>query len=114
MLSRVHSRPVLTTARNFRVTPVYIQPLTVYDYFQVSPLMLSAKEVGTDERPKTNVVRIQRSCDKVLQGCDIYIGRACSMGGGGGISPNQSGPTPLRSATKGVLPPRVPSTTNTS
>lgn len=29
----------------------------------------------------TKVVRIRRSGGRVVQGCDVYIGRACTMGG---------------------------------
>lgn len=75
--SRAFTYVMLMVVRNFRFTPAYIQPMNLYARFPVSTLRLSAR---SEKRPNTKVVRIQRSCDKVLQGCDIYIGRACSMG----------------------------------
>lgn len=37
-------------------------------------------KVNIDVINKTKVVRIRRSNGKIVQDCDIYIGRACSMG----------------------------------
>src|SRR3972149_8715011 len=31
--------------------------------------------------PKTRVVKLKRSGGEIVQGCDIYIGRRCTMGG---------------------------------
>ena len=61
-----------------------------------SPILSRKKRVATDEpegvhatdgvqqhSPETNakVVRLKRVGGKVVQGCDVYIGRACNMGG---------------------------------
>lgn len=34
-----------------------------------------------ENKKETTVVRICRKNGKVVQGCDVYIGRACKMGG---------------------------------
>jgi hypothetical protein len=39
-----------------------------------------AREMATRDAP-TRVVRIQRKGGHVVQGCDVYIGRACNTGG---------------------------------
>ena len=46
-------------------------------------LTLTERMATTEKRSRTEtrVVRLKRSGDRVVQGCDIYIGRACNMGG---------------------------------
>jgi len=36
---------------------------------------------GNIKKRKTRVVRLKRKAGKVVQGCDVYIGRACFRGG---------------------------------
>ena len=38
-------------------------------------------ETTTSSISKTRVVAMKRSGDTVIQSCDVYIGRACNMGG---------------------------------
>ena len=42
---------------------------------------MSAIPRDPDPEPRTRVVKLQRRAGKVVQGCDVYIGRACNMGG---------------------------------
>lgn len=54
------------------------------------------------EGPPTQVVRIARKAGKVVQDCDVYIGRRCTMGGWDLPQSKWANPFPVRECPGGV------------
>jgi len=57
------------------------KPTTLYKYDRTRTVAASALVVATVPEKRTRVVAMRRIAGRVVQDCDVYIGRECNMGG---------------------------------